>query len=594
VKRPELSWRTFGFVAALVFATQFAVMDLVFRGSAALGARPRIVVNELETIALWVVLLALATTRARRTLVALAAAALLVVQANVFRYYHVPLDVQVAASAIHAWADVRAVLTRALPMVVVSIAIVFALESALLEAFHRSVRPLAPPPLALGFAALGGLFGLAPREATPDVRAVHALSALHDRREPRAASAVSIPLLHADRAELPSVLFILSESIRAEDYTPETAPETFAATPGRVDLVELRSVASYTALSLSAVLTGRSQEGPRDDILRAPTLFDFARAARDARGRRPTVAYFSAQSEEVFETKEMRAAIDRFASIESFAANEDEANELGDRGADRLAVERTESELPSLATPSLVFLHLIDTHAPYVVDPEHAPFKPYGHSPAWSEMKELHNAYKNAIHLQDRLVARVVRRFVAAREGHPWLVVFTSDHGDAFSEHGAIHHGQNLFDEQVHVPAWIFAGPGTLTPPMARALEDHRARFLTHLDLLPTVLDAMGLWDNFAVGRFRAGMGGKSMLRPWESRGTIPVTNCTGMFQCPMNTWGLYLDDHKLVARIYDGSWSCFLLGQGPERHIGDATCERLRAESRVTFPFLPNGAPNR
>jgi hypothetical protein len=92
-------------------------------------------------------------------------------------------------------------------------------------------------------------------------------------------------------------------------------------------------------------------------------------------------------------------------------------------------------------------------------------------------------------------------------------------------------------------------------------------------------------------------MTGRSLLRPYEARPPIPVTNCTGMFPCPLNTWGLYAGDKKLVARIYDGGWSCFQLGEpGGERALdpADSTCADLRGVSQRTFPLLPNGQPNR
>src|SRR5690606_17006767 len=39
------------------------------------------------------------------------------------------------------------------------------------------------------------------------------------------------------------------------------------------------------------------------------------------------------------------------------------------------------------------------------------------------------------------------------------LVVFTSDHGEEFLEHGHLQHGQSLHTELVHVPL-VIAGPG--------------------------------------------------------------------------------------------------------------------------------------
>jgi glucan phosphoethanolaminetransferase (alkaline phosphatase superfamily) len=361
-------------------------------------------------------------------------------------------------------------------------------------------------------------------------------------------------------------------------------------------------VSSYTALSLSAILTGRSQETSRDAILRSPTLFDFAHAARDANGARPVVAYFSSQSRTVFETDEVRAAVDRFATIETTRGHdvEDDAD-YGELPLDRDVVELFTKTLPELSAPAVVMLHLANTHAPYFVDAARAPFTPYGHVVTWSGMPELLNAYRDSIYEQDRTLARAVNAFIAHAGARPWLVVFTSDHGEAFGEHGAIHHGQNLMDEQVHVPAWVASGNGALTASQERALADHAGRFLTHLDLLPTFLDALGLWDNFSVAPHRAAMPGRSLLRPYEPRGPIPVTNCTAMFPCPLNTWGIVGGDHKLVSRAWDGGWSCMLLGPrggdaSEERDAAkdDPACEVLRAASRRAFPLLPNGAPNR
>ena len=179
-------------------------------------------------------------------------------------------------------------------------------------------------------------------------------------------------------------------------------------------------------------------------------------------------------------------------------------------------------------------LHLVGTHAPYFVDNARAPFKPYDHVVSWSGMPALLNAYRDSIYEQDRTLARAVRGFVdqATSRGKPWLVVFTSDHGEAFGEHGAIHHGQNLLDEQVHVPGWIAAGGGALTSDSS-VTPDHAGRFLTHLDLLPTLLDAMGLWDNFAVAPHRAAMPGRSMLQAVRAARADPGDELHGHVPVP-------------------------------------------------------------
>src|SRR4029078_9852796 len=126
------------------------------------------------------------------------------------------------------------------------------------------------------------------------------------------------------------------------------------------------------------------------------------------------------------------------------------------------------------------------------------PFTPWERTVTWSSMPALHNAYRNAIFEQDHSVAQVVRWFWGAQGSSPHVVVFTSDHGEAFGEHGAIHHGQNLYDEQIHVPGFI-AARGLLWAEEARALEGAKGEFVTHFDVLPTILDALGVLDHFAI-----------------------------------------------------------------------------------------------
>ncbi len=575
--------------AGIVFALQFVLLDALVRGPRAWVEQPRILVSLAESALLWTVALVLATTRPRRLIVAVLAAALLVVQALVFRYYRAPLDVQVAESALHAWRDVSPVLSRAAPAIALSIVMVAALEHALL-AFAERPRLARHGVHAL---ALAGLFGMAPRHATPEVRGLHALFAVR-RDPPKAiASAVTLPVLHSERRDPPNVLLVITESVRTTEYDATTAPETTAAFPDRAALREMRAVSSYTALSLSALLTGRTQEAPRDAILRAPSVFDYAHAARYS------VGYWSAHAADIFEAKSVHAATDRFVTVESLVGKDPDDDWVSP--LDRMIVDRFTAEIGEVAgaRPLFAVLHLVGTHAPYHVDPARAPFQPYDHVVTWAGMPKLLNAYKNAILEQDREIARALRAFVDRSEagGRSWLIAFTSDHGEAFGEHGAIHHGQNLYDEQVRVPAWIASSGGALSTEQRAALADHERRAVTHLDVLPTLLDGMGLWDNFAIGAHQHALRGRSVLRPYVSRGMIPVTNCTAMFRCPLNTWGLYEDDHKLVAHLWDGNWECLVGPAGTAERVadpGDPRGDRLREESRRHFPLLPNGTPNR
>lgn len=599
-------------LASAVFVLQFVALDLVTRSGDLASRDPgHAFLVRAASVCLWAGVAFLARTRTLRIAAALVASVVLVVQALVFRYYHTPLDVQVAATAVHAFQDVRPVLVRALPGALAVGALTFACELGVLSLAHaragaarahglvsalqRRRSPIAVVLFVVAF-VIAGLGS--PRDATPEIAAAHALSAVFRVQPSVTVGAVSLPPLLGTRSELPDVLVVLSESVRARDYVPggplATASEAAALTPGRVDLAEMRAVSSYTAVSLSALLTGRSQEGSRDELLRSANLFDVARAARSTSDERYSVLYVSAQSETVFEAKDVRASVDTFVTVESMLGRDIDDAEIVTLPLDANATSELERALHAASRPVFAVLHLAGTHAPYFVDETTAPFRPFSHVVTWSGMPELHNAYRNAIVAQDREVARALRAFADHAGSRPRIVIFTSDHGEAFGEHGAIHHGQNLYDEQIHVPGWIWASPGALTSEQEAALADARSRFTTHLDLAPTLLDVLGLGDNTALREMRAKLSGASLVRPHTPHAPVPVTNCTGMFPCPLDTWGLLADDRKLIAQRWDADWRCFVLG-GEERPAppNDAACAQLREASRTAFATLPNGRLN-
>jgi hypothetical protein len=240
-------------------------------------------------------------------------------------------------------------------------------------------------------------------------------------------------------------------------------------------------------------------------------------------------------------------------------------------------------------------LHLASTHAPYYVDASDTPFTPYVRAPHWSTLPELRNAYRNSIHEQDKSLAQAIRAFLTAHGQSPWMIVFTSDHGEAFGEHGAIHHGQSLYDEQIHVPGFIATSPGLLTSDQRKALEANSDQFVTHLDILPTILDAYGIWDSFELAPYKRDLGGRSLLSTnHHLNQPIPVTNCTGMFACPVNTWGLMLGPSLLTAQVWDSNWNCVdLLGNKEHLSFDTPSCKELLDQSAKTFPKMPSGGPN-
>lgn len=609
-------------IAFGLFCAHLAALDVAMRGPSFYVVHPRAALHLFASAAILFLVASARPGRAARAAFGIVVGASVALQGAFYSYYRAPFDDQAAAAARLAWADVRAIVIAGLPYAIVTAIVIAAIEATWLGFVTRADRlenkgdrdvsrggggasrsPLGRraiwgAAIAIGIAvALGGPL----RYGTTEIRtAVAATSFALAKAPPARPERPNVPPLASRRARVPSVLFVVTESVRASDHCGdaeepcEVAPEISALLPERIALRQMRATSAYTAISMSALLTGLTQVGARDRIAAAPDLFDFSRSARTDDGRALSVHYWSAHSPSFFERADPASSVDSFLSADQIAGRViDDVEDAVAGGFDRELASECEARLSQLAPPHLVTAHFSGTHAPYFVDDSRAPFRPYSHTVSWAGLDDLHRAYRDAIFEQDRSIARCARAFIAAQRGGPYVIVFTSDHGEEFGEHRAIHHGQDLYDEQIHVPAFVASGGGALTPAEIAALEASRDAPVTHFDVVPTILDALGVLDHFAIANDRKNLAGRSLFRAQPAAPpALPITNCSGMWQCPMNAWGVLAGDRKLTAQAWDGEWRCLLLAGG-EREAPLAACADLVTASRAMFKTKPNGAPN-
>jgi arylsulfatase A-like enzyme len=155
--------------------------------------------------------------------------------------------------------------------------------------------------------------------------------------------------------------------------------------------------------------------------------------------------------------------------------------------------------------PFFLFLNYMDAHAPYVAEvPAGLPLPSGYGSPDFPQLWSIVNGVlSERIRYPEEIRLRIAERYdagIAAEDAAfgdviSWLkgrglydralIIVTADHGEAFGEHNLAAHGVSTYQDQVHVPLLI-KYPGV-----------SQARIVTtpvsHIDILPTVLDTLGL-----------------------------------------------------------------------------------------------------
>ncbi|HEY8040556.1 MAG TPA: sulfatase-like hydrolase/transferase, partial [Polyangiaceae bacterium] len=493
------------------------------------------------------------------------------------------------------WADRLA----ALALLLAPVAFVLAVAVAL--------RRLAPPgkwtcvaALPVGMAAVvaAGVYGKADagwdNGTTPDVLWLAGVAALEKSKRthedimvelrwlPAARSPEAVPALHPRPARPRDVLLLVDESVRGEDVCSvpgqgaeacEKTPFTDALLPDRFGFAQMRSIDSTTALSMVTMMSGRSPSADRSELLSAPLLPEYAHAAGiDA-------AFWTSQNL-------LYANAGRFLDglpLSSFVCGTELAPyaDYLDGADDGQLLDRVLAELPRLREPYLAVAQLSNTHFPYKVDEHDLPFSS---TRDWRRMDAFGRTrvrYFDALHRQDKLLARFLRTLRARPGAERTVVVFLSDHGEQIGEHGQTGHTWNLFDDEILVPMWIDAPAETLTADEAAHLRALRETPLTQLEVGPTVLDLLGVWDDPALAPLRGRMLGASMLRgaPPAERAVV-MTNCSRLFSCAVQNWGAMSGSRKLFAAEHDADWHCFDVATDPAEMVdlGREACGDLRA----------------
>lgn len=124
----------------------------------------------------------------------------------------------------------------------------------------------------------------------------------------------------------------------------------------------------------------------------------------------------------------------------------------------------------------------------------HYHYYDYGPDYRISKGDEPIDRYYDNLRLLDTQIERIYRQLEASGRLERTVLVLVGDHGEAFGQHpGNWTHSRQSYDENVRAPA-IFHQPKLFAPAEVTELT-------SHVDVLPTLLDALGI--EVPAGRFQ-------------------------------------------------------------------------------------------
>jgi len=204
------------------------------------------------------------------------------------------------------------------------------------------------------------------------------------------------------------------------------------------------------------------------------------------------------------------------------------------------------NSLPVDGKPFFLYVHTIDPHAPYAPPPPFLErFAGTVDDPTVGEVatvrglvlgtvtpsealtRDLRDLYDAEVAANDASFGQLIRELRGHGELEHSVVVFTSDHGEAFGEHGSFTHGLDLYRE-------VLAIPLVIRLPGARGAGLRVNTTVQHIDLPPTLLTLAGLpGSNELPGRVLvddrgSARGGPprtvlSYLDYWGHRGAVAI-----------------------------------------------------------------------
>lgn len=377
---------------------------------------------------------------------------------------------------------------------------------------------------------------------------------------------MDVPPRHDNRRQ--NVLLILAESLRADalgcyGYDRPSTPfldsllEKYFGVVARFDNAYASATMTYVAVP--TLLTGVSPLASALTLHTQPTFWEFQKSL----GRE--TFFFTSQSQEWENIRTFFTipAIDHYFNKETSGIASD--NDLGID--DRYVVDHFISwlETRNKGRNFAGVLQLNQTHYPYWTPDS---LRPFG-------TESRRDQYDNAVRYTDDQLRRIINVLALNGSLDHTTIVISSDHGEAFNEHGIFGHLNCLYREGIRVPLILLLPcvPNSQDPfarKVARVSQQLES-VVSNLDIVPTLLDLAESWDEPSFANIREGIAGYSLFDPIPDDRIAVTSNLTEMTR------------RHLGLSLVTGHWHYILNLQG----------EKMGVEELYDWSVDPNETNN-
>ncbi|MDD2218812.1 MAG: sulfatase [Desulfoplanes sp.] len=361
------------------------------------------------------------------------------------------------------------------------------------------------------------------------------------------------------RPELPAlnrkapcnILLILNESLRADHlsafgYAKNTSPYLKALLQEEQGIAFSRfyAVSTRTIIALPSWITGISPVQPVAQLIKAPMFGTFAKQFQNQK-----TFLISSQP---YEPGNVLPFLND-GSWDQFICAENSGHPFQPSTqsiSDQFLPPYLDTFLDELKPNQTFFgiIHTFGTHHPYYADARSA--RLLGHITP-------EERYDAAIHTLDTHLHTIVDLLKKYHRFDNTIIISTSDHAEAMNEHGYWGHLRTFYNEEAHIPAWAIIPRKLREQPtfatMYANMQANSEHYLSNIDIMPTVLDILGLWDDPDTSTYRVPLLGSPCTRVIYGPRVIRMQNYQSVDKAMFPGTALLYGHYKYILLLENG-----------------------------------------